>query len=218
MKSTTRKRSRVQKACEFCKLRKMKCNNEQPQCSSCRTHGQECLYVDKPKKARPSNLRISHLEEENRRLQSRLTENVQPSSGTTSPTQLDDGPESFASASLTPLGNQESSPDPDGKLERDLSTAETDEAALRCLTSNPGELEFHGPSSAYFDSVVPNGQVPRKRLSKRRLPSSWVKKSLLAEAAHQRKLHFSCNTWLKSNLFPSFGRATRTNPSLIRRT
>lgn len=50
-----------------------------PQCTNCGSYGKECIYVDLPKKARPSSARIARLEQEVQRLraQSQLRD-VQP--------------------------------------------------------------------------------------------------------------------------------------------
>src|SRR5690348_14717902 len=37
-------RKRAAEACSFCRLRKIKCNNERPVCSNCRQYGKTCVF------------------------------------------------------------------------------------------------------------------------------------------------------------------------------
>jgi hypothetical protein len=46
----------------------LKCDNVIPHCTNCGIYGKECIYVELPKKARPSSAKIARLEEENQRL------------------------------------------------------------------------------------------------------------------------------------------------------
>jgi len=41
-------RRRALQACEACRAKKSKCDNERPSCGSCRQHGVECIYKGAP--------------------------------------------------------------------------------------------------------------------------------------------------------------------------
>lgn len=66
MEKTTRSRSKA--ACQFCRLRKLKCDNLQPECSACRAREIPCEYISRTPVPRPSNAVIQALQAENRRL------------------------------------------------------------------------------------------------------------------------------------------------------
>ncbi|CAG9990368.1 unnamed protein product [Clonostachys byssicola] len=52
------KRQRISRACNYCRLRKSKCDGAEPTCSNCETHGQECIYSASTKKR---GLQVGHL-------------------------------------------------------------------------------------------------------------------------------------------------------------
>lgn len=171
------KRRRAQRACQFCHQRKMKCNNELPKCSNCLTHGQACTYAQGQKKPRPSNDRISHLEEENRRLQASLT------IGSTTDNQE-------AQRSVRTTRNSLRNRPIEGSTHRatlpshtdDESIAKEDRSLSPVTADAPKTTEFHGPSSVLFDVDAPNvrqtnsGEYPLEPLSA----------ELMAKAATQR--------------------------------
>lgn len=41
-------RRRAHQACEACRAKKSKCDNERPSCGSCLQHGAECIYKGTP--------------------------------------------------------------------------------------------------------------------------------------------------------------------------
>jgi hypothetical protein len=61
-------RSRSKAACQFCRTRKLKCDNLQPECSACRAREIRCEYVTRTPAPRPSNAAIQALQAENQRL------------------------------------------------------------------------------------------------------------------------------------------------------
>ncbi|QDS71093.1 hypothetical protein FKW77_009103 [Venturia effusa] len=63
-----KERSRSKAACQFCRTRKLKCDNLEPECSACRSRSIECVYVQRVAAPRPSNAAIQALQAENRRL------------------------------------------------------------------------------------------------------------------------------------------------------
>lgn len=90
-----KERSRSKAACQFCRTRKLKCDNLEPECSACRSRSIECVYVQRVAAPRPSNAAIRALQAENRRLR-RLLEahRIDVNEGVLSP---DDGSSQMAS-------------------------------------------------------------------------------------------------------------------------
>lgn len=82
---TKPQRHRSKAACQFCRTRKLKCDNLEPECSACKARGIRCEYVIRAPAPRPSNAAIHALQRENGRLR-RLLE----SKGVTG---IDDGRE-----------------------------------------------------------------------------------------------------------------------------
>lgn len=180
-----RKRRRARKACQFCHQRKMKCNNELPKCSNCVTHGQACTYAQGPKKPRPSNERISRLEEENRRLQASLAsgrindEQEAQRSMRTTRSSLRNMPVDGS----THVVNQSGHPD-------DESTAEENLPPSPMKADAPKTTEFYGPSSVLFDEDTPNpGQITE--LNGGEHPLEPPSAELMARATTERTCSFS---------------------------
>ena len=145
------KRRRAQKACQFCHQRKMKCNNESPKCSNCATHGQACTYARESKKPRPSNERISRLEEENRQLQACLAgsstsddQEAQRSMRTTR-----------SSIRRIPSGGNTHPVTQSTHTEAE-SSAKEDSSLSPVRAYARKNIDFHGPSSILFDEDAPN--------------------------------------------------------------
>ncbi|KAL7972157.1 hypothetical protein HDV63DRAFT_280824 [Trichoderma sp. SZMC 28014] len=47
-----RSKQRADVACDFCRYRKLGCDNARPKCKSCTTHGRECKYTARVTKER----------------------------------------------------------------------------------------------------------------------------------------------------------------------
>ncbi|KAI1490521.1 fungal-specific transcription factor domain-containing protein [Biscogniauxia mediterranea] len=62
------------RACQFCRRRKIKCDAEKPECSTCRSSNRTCVYCDAPPKPRPSASMISSLQREKSALERVLTQ------------------------------------------------------------------------------------------------------------------------------------------------
>ena len=54
------KRGSLSRSCEFCRMRKVRCNAQRPSCGSCIRHKQRCVYITSIPKARsvPLLLRV----------------------------------------------------------------------------------------------------------------------------------------------------------------
>ncbi|KAK6840171.1 hypothetical protein PG987_006037 [Apiospora arundinis] len=79
MSDDTSSRMRSQKkrtnvACDFCRQRKLGCDNAKPKCENCHAHQRTCTYAVRIKKDRPSNTQINHLKDENAKLQLAIDE------------------------------------------------------------------------------------------------------------------------------------------------
>lgn len=175
-----RKRRRAQKACQFCHQRKMKCNNELPKCSNCATHEQACTYTQGPKKPRPSNDRISRLEEENRRLHASLA------SGSKSDHQdVQRGMRTTRSSDRkSPVDGSTHAVAQPGHTD-DESTAKEDLSPSPVRADAPNSTEFYGPSSVLFDEDAPNaGRIMELRGGEHPLESPSAE--LMANATTQR--------------------------------
>jgi len=57
------------RACQFCRVRKIKCDTLKPKCGSCMVNKRECVYVNEPPKKRPSKAIINGLSKEKRALE-----------------------------------------------------------------------------------------------------------------------------------------------------
>ena len=181
------KRTRAQKACQFCHQRKMKCNNNLPSCANCLTKGQNCTYAQGPKKPRPSNERISRLEEENQQLHASLA------SGTTKRERQGRG-STQKTMSSTRKNPQEDHADtlPRSKRTDGKSTAK-EGSSLSTSTVRADatqSTEFHGPSSPMFDEDDPStGQTRNVDTGEHTLEPPSDK--LMANAATQRTCIFA---------------------------
>ena len=158
----------------------MKCNNDVPICSNCVTHGQVCDYAQGPKKPRPSNDRISRLEEENRRLHARLA------SGNTSDNQEAQGSARTTTRSMRLMPTETNVySNPQLSNTEDLPIARGKSSLGRGSEDPPNSTEFHGPSSALFDDNALNiGQSQVANGGERLIEPPSLE--LMAEAAKQR--------------------------------
>jgi hypothetical protein len=158
-------RKRASEACTFCRVRKIKCNNERPTCSNCRHHGRTCVFepveeAEREKnKIRPSRVRAKHRKHE--------SSGINESGPLLPVTENDDN----VQHDTTP--SSESVTDP----QRSVSTI---------VVSPNGVSSYHGRTSALYeenthDQRLSTAQAPR-------MPSEWVTKSLVAESAQQRQL------------------------------
>ncbi|ORX92972.1 hypothetical protein K493DRAFT_39435 [Basidiobolus meristosporus CBS 931.73] len=68
-----KKKPRASRACDICRKKKVKCDNEKPACSNCLSFGYECTYLEKQKKRGPQPNYPKGLEERLERLESVLS-------------------------------------------------------------------------------------------------------------------------------------------------
>ncbi|KAL7915555.1 fungal-specific transcription factor domain-containing protein [Trichoderma velutinum] len=192
--SSRKRKKRVAAACDFCRRRKLGCDNAAPRCGSCQSHQKQCTYAVRVKQARPSNSRIKQLEEENARLRgssqaSELQNAEQPSnieSVEQIPALSHSSPTSHhaendaVEETLNLPGEHETAAPVQDVLRHPSPTV------IRRYTSGPDrENRFHGPSSAMFDGTRPLN----KPIGDSDTPDDVYKKcQLLAEAARQRQM------------------------------
>lgn len=179
------KRRRAQKACQFCHQRKMKCSNGLPKCSNCVTHGQACNYAQGPKKPRPSNDRISRLEEENRQLHTCLA------SGSANDDQAAHRDVRTTRRSIPRVIAEENAHSVDGSSHSDDdATARGDLSLNPARRDAPVTIEFHGPSSVLFDEDIPSRRQ-NKDLAGDHNPLDPLSSALMAKAATQRMCYIT---------------------------
>ncbi|KAJ5627857.1 hypothetical protein N7490_010085 [Penicillium lividum] len=162
---------RAAKACAFCRRRKFRCNNEKPTCSNCKTYAQDCAYVPRPEKSRPTKARISRLQAENEELRRQL--------GNTD-TQSEDGGDSVEAG---PSQSRQPQPEISSTIP---STDWSHSAVSRIFISPNGDSSYHGLTSTLFDDA-PTDRHSRPRLDPQ-VPVEHIRKQLMGEAAYQRQL------------------------------
>ncbi|KAF3008024.1 hypothetical protein E8E14_003176 [Neopestalotiopsis sp. 37M] len=60
------------RACQFCRVRKIKCDKGQPECSSCSAHKRTCIYRYEKPRPRPSAAVVSSLQQQKQTLETLL--------------------------------------------------------------------------------------------------------------------------------------------------
>ncbi|KAL6890091.1 hypothetical protein GGI43DRAFT_416368 [Trichoderma evansii] len=196
-----KRKQRVDVACDFCRHRKLGCDNARPNCRSCTAHGRECRYTARATKKRPSNLRICQLEEENMRLrqEAEALRSASEQSQIREEQIHVDIPSSKGSVRSGRLSTEESN----------ASTSSIYDQGHN-ITSNglddekSNKIDNNGSMSAMFD-----GQYAATREA---APASQmdvsIKTQLLAEAAKQRQLepiNFRSNKLGFADIDPSLG-------------
>ncbi|KAK9481920.1 fungal-specific transcription factor domain-containing protein [Lipomyces starkeyi] len=195
---SARKDRRAPMACEFCRRRKMKCNNERPTCQNCRDNERECIYAELAKRPRPSHARISRLEEENRRLQeslSSLREQLKRDQTNHNDTSITTSAELQSAAPTIHVDNNiifQPCRRPSPSVERAHRSAQTSRSnqspVAKRVFAPDKESCYHGPTSAVYDEH-PTDLGPRRNVSTTpKVSQIWVKRQLVAESAKQRQL------------------------------
>ncbi|KAH8888028.1 hypothetical protein GQ53DRAFT_725227 [Thozetella sp. PMI_491] len=187
--SIKKRKQRVDVACDFCRLRKLGCDNAKPKCENCYSHQKECTYAVRIHSERPSNSRMKQLLEENSRLR-KIAEDLTSSKGVKRK-RAQNADHQIASASPSNQARNPSEPDLSQERITSASTAlapaSTAPLSSEKISAESRSVQFHGPTSAMFD-----GQASHER----RQPASRAiamggasdKTQLLAEAARQRQL------------------------------
>ncbi|KAI1070809.1 hypothetical protein LB507_006780 [Fusarium sp. FIESC RH6] len=169
---------RTSAACDFCRRRKLGCDNAKPKCENCQTRDLACTYTERPVHARPSNARINMLEEENARLreQLRLVDQApQQGHGASKRVRLDEPTKQAASQQESQNETLDYSPTGTGQAEGSA---------------------FHGPSSGTAigssemileETITPTGTSGTPQKSDNGNTRS-IKNQLLAETTRQRQL------------------------------
>ncbi|PYH89948.1 nitrogen assimilation transcription factor NirA [Aspergillus ellipticus CBS 707.79] len=183
------------RACQFCRVRKIRCDNVKPSCGSCQRHDRQCVYVVDPPRQRPSRALINAAHRQRRAAESVIIalKNADPDArdAILDSIQLTDGalqlPPSLAGSNV-PLP---AAPAPDASLpsstpndEINDTTSEDEEYDPTTFLSRDecGTVGIFGPSSA-LHARSPVGLVddgPRAAAE----PDRY---QLIAEAALQRQ-------------------------------
>ncbi|KAH7158478.1 fungal-specific transcription factor domain-containing protein, partial [Fusarium sp. MPI-SDFR-AT-0072] len=176
--TSQRRSQRASAACDFCRRRKLGCDNAKPKCENCQGRAIECTYSQRNAQAsRPSNARIQKLEEENARLREQLCSRSSELSGVHSDTQqgeirLAENPNPIES---TPTLNSISDQTHQAK-------AQAVSPSYHLTTGQPEGAAFHGPSSGAAHIVT--AKDPSRITSSDEI----AKNQLLAETTRQRQL------------------------------
>lgn len=219
--TTPSKGRRAAKACSFCRRRKvggswpetciysnwelltfvqLRCDNEQPACSSCRSHGKECTYVIGSEKQRyglsnhqfpssavshvkrPTKARISRLLAENQQLHQQLASVEAQSecgSGSAGPSPRQTQPEAHETPFSSVQGRSGIDQDP-------TSSGFPRSVVSRILISPNGDSSYHGPTSTLFDDA-PMDHNGQSRPTDPQPTIEHTQKRLMGEAAYQRE-------------------------------
>ncbi|KIL88692.1 hypothetical protein FAVG1_07940 [Fusarium avenaceum] len=184
METTPRRLQRVSAACDFCRRRKLGCDNAKPKCENCQARPVQCTYSKRTTQARPSNARIHKLEEENSRLRQQLhsqsPERISDQrSGTSSQTQngptiSDKTPVSTSPMTVVSCAHGQHQPIHTGVVSLTYSPT---------TTGQPEDHAFHGPSAGTIQPITDNSAYNHPDSAE----SSAVKNQLLAETTRQRQ-------------------------------
>ncbi|KAI5461872.1 fungal-specific transcription factor domain-containing protein [Mariannaea sp. PMI_226] len=71
----TKRRRRIGYACNFCRVKKNRCDGERPACGQCKTRGQECVYGPHRMRISVTQEYVDGLRERNRMLEEQLASN-----------------------------------------------------------------------------------------------------------------------------------------------
>ncbi|CAJ0550235.1 Ff.00g101650.m01.CDS01 [Fusarium sp. VM40] len=185
METTPRRLQRASAACDFCRRRKLGCDNAKPKCENCQARLVQCTYSKRMTPARPSNARIHKLEEENARLRQQLHSQSPEQmsdhrSGT--PLPLQNGPTTSNSTAVsgspaTAINRAHEQPQSIDKNVVSLAYSPT-------TTGQPEDHAFHGPSAGAMHPSA--SQAAHNHTDS--TGSSAVKNQLLAETTRQRQL------------------------------
>ncbi|KAM0719976.1 hypothetical protein Q7P37_004111 [Cladosporium fusiforme] len=172
-----RQGGRAQRACAYCRKRKMKCTGERPRCKNCEIYDQECIVVTASRRARPTNAAIKELREENRRLREQSSHERSESIDISSQGDISPGQDAVQPVDNAMTPSSMEIPPSDPPLQ-----STTLAGTPRSLA---GASTYHGPTSTLFDDAMPANQQSRSWLSKER--EAWMPRLLVAAAAEQRQ-------------------------------
>ncbi|KAF5613679.1 Nit-4-like protein [Fusarium tjaetaba] len=177
MKTSRRRPQRVSAACDFCRRRKLGCDNAKPKCENCQGRAIECTYSQRIAQARPSNARIQKLEEENARLRDQLRSRSPELSSVHSDADQGgihlNGNPNLVESIITPNSfSDQTRP----------TKAQAVSPSNHLSTGQPEGAAFHGPSSGatHIGTVQDRPRIPNS--------DEFVKNQLLAETTRQRQL------------------------------
>ncbi|CAI6261787.1 unnamed protein product [Periconia digitata] len=165
--STRSRKQRVAAACDFCRRRKLGCDNKKPKCTKCIVHSRECTYAERFSE-RPSNSRIAHLLEENKNLRAAIDTQKARSIDTTTTVRTDtlnDAPSRAATAARSTTAI-----DAIGANFHGPSSVLHDQTAAAWSSSvNPTKVRNTNVRSALFAEAARQRQLERINLKARKL-------------------------------------------------
>lgn len=154
----------------------IKCDSAKP-CGNCQTYKRSCVYNTKP--SNESSLAIEN--NAARKRSRRASQERVPPDGISSPTSSNNALHHRTDATEQTRNNLVDVR-PNVHASEQQRTPINDRTISRVLVADDGRSSYHGQTSAFFELQENNNAVASQRL-----PSSWVQKALLAEAAIQRK-------------------------------
>ncbi|KAI1337748.1 fungal-specific transcription factor domain-containing protein [Xylariaceae sp. FL0016] len=179
--SANKTRKRALEACNFCRGRKLKCSNELPHCTNCKTYGKDCVYQP---------LSEADRAEERRRRQKKNADIKAETSAASSPSARSDERAGAAThhdtmPPLPPPTPRMAHPPAHSVTAQSPSSRQIPHGVSRIVVSANGVPSYHGRTSAMFEENLQDRPPPDVRP---RMPDEWVERSLVAEASKQRQL------------------------------
>ncbi|KAF4968638.1 hypothetical protein FSARC_4013 [Fusarium sarcochroum] len=181
MATSNRRPQRTSTACDFCRRRKLGCDNAKPKCENCQARAVECTYARRTAQARPSNARINKLEEENAHLRQLLRSSSSAPNSAEPSGVLQQPPNE-------PIRIQTVENSAPGATHANIHTqSPTTSTALAAYpnttTGQPEHNVFHGPSSGTIEAREPRNSNPHTANA----ADFIVRNHLLAETTRQRQ-------------------------------
>ncbi|PYI01403.1 nitrogen assimilation transcription factor NirA [Aspergillus sclerotiicarbonarius CBS 121057] len=189
------------RACQFCRVRKIRCDNAKPICGSCQRHDRQCVYVVDPPRQRPSRALINAAHRQRRAAENVIIalKNAEPSAraGILDSIQVKDGflqlpPSLTGSSSNIPAVQPAQTSDayngstlstPNDELNDTTSEDEEYDPTTFLSRDECGTVGIFGPSSA-LHARSPVGLVDGATSRSAAEPDRY---QLIAEAALQRQ-------------------------------
>ncbi|PGH17891.1 hypothetical protein AJ79_00790 [Helicocarpus griseus UAMH5409] len=196
------------RACQFCRVRKIKCDTQRPSCGSCVSQKRHCVYVLEPPKRRPSTALVNTLKSEKQAIEEvlirlklassedrdKILDSVPIIDGSVRPTCIP-SPEAGSQSttrSCQQTGNRYLADDDDG-----VNSSDEDLDVLPFLSIDErGKVDSFGPSSAL--------QGPTKPLRNPEYPvAEHVRNQLVANAVLQRQREYDLHSWQEIDGVPA---------------
>ncbi|KAK2806343.1 hypothetical protein FQN51_007387 [Onygenales sp. PD_10] len=196
------------RACQFCRIRKIKCDTQRPSCGSCVSQKRHCIYVLEPPKRRPSTALVNTLKKEKQAVEDVLIQ-LKSASSDDREKILDSIPIIDGSVRLvcappseagSPVATRSEPPAKKSHPPEDDDAAYFSDEDLDVLpflsVDEGGRVDSFGPSSAL--------QGPTKPLVNSEYPvAEHVRNHLIANAIIQRQREYDLHSWQQIDGVPT---------------